>query len=613
MSKRASNIAITRIWIWFFLVLMWIAFGGLGYRLVDLQLLRHQKLSREATRNTREATTHESRRGDIRDSRGNLLATSLFVRSVCANPSLIGPYAEQVASALASPLEMSAEELRHRLNDRVRRQPDGRKVVVKYKVLKHKVRPRAWERVCKAMANLDLGVNESDLDRASRRQLIVLRRSAIFADKKVDQLRWYPAGTLGSHVLGFVDAKHKGQEGIERAWDAALTGAQGWRVTMHDSRQREQVHNREQDVAARDGLNVVLTLDLGVQHIVEEELAKVMDLHQPVGALAVVVRPRTGAVLAMASVPTFDPNLPGRYSPDARRNRPVTDVHEPGSTFKIVAVSAALNERKFSLRDKVNCERGVYRISGRTLRDVKAYDYLTVEQIITKSSNIGAAKIGLRLGAQTMHQYIRGFGFGQATGIRLPGEQAGMVYPLNRWTRQSITSLPMGYELSATPMQMVMMMAAIANGGKLMRPMMVDRLEDQKHRVVVKYHPQAIRQVVAPSTAALMVQALKTVTAPGGTARRAKLEYFIAAGKTGTARKAGPGGYLPGKYYASFIGFFPADSPELCIYIAVDEPKESYYGGLVAAPVFRGIAERVAGYLGLRADPQALAKSSTRR
>ena len=352
-----------------------------------------------------------------------------------------------------------------------------------------------------------------------------------------------------------------------------------------------------------DGLNVVLTIDSVVQHMVESALAEAMDKHSPVSISGIVVRPRTGEVLALATLPNFDPNTPGTASVDARRNRVIADLAEPGSTFKIVVVSGALNDGVVQLSDTFDCEHGHFYFAGRPLRDHEAYGVLSVERIITKSSNIGAAKIGIKIGASRLYDYIRNYGFGTPTGLWLPGEIGGIVHPVKKWSKVSIAQIPMGQGIAVTSLQMVMAMCAIANKGVLMRPMIVDRLEDRDHQVKAKYSPQRVRQAISEAAAEQMVTALKTVVSPEGTAAKAALEHYTVAGKTGTAQKSGgPAGYLPGKYFASFVGFFPADRPEVCISVMMDEPKQGYYGGQIAAPVFKQIAEKVANYLNIRPE-----------
>jgi cell division protein FtsI/penicillin-binding protein 2 len=394
-----------------------------------------------------------------------------------------------------------------------------------------------------------------------------------------------------------------GKEGIERRFNSKLAGARGWRVTETDVSKREVVPLREQEVEPHDGLNVVLTIDSVVQHIVESALAEALEKHSPISISGIVVRPRTGEILALATLPNFDPNNPGGASADARRNRVITDVAEPGSTFKIVVVSGALNDGVVRLSDTFDCEHGHFHFAGRPLHDHEPYGVLSVENIITHSSNIGAAKIGIKMGEGRLYDYIRNYGFGTRTGVPLQGEVGGIVHPVKHWSKVSIAQIPMGQGIAVNGLQMMMAMCAIANKGVLMRPMIADRLEDSDHNVKEKYSPQRVRQVISEPAAEQMVKALKTVVSPEGTAAKAALAHYTVAGKTGTAQKSGgPNGYLPGKYFASFIGFFPADNPEVCISVIMDEPKHGYYGGQIAAPVFKQIAESVANYLNIRPE-----------
>ncbi|MBT5322788.1 MAG: penicillin-binding protein 2, partial [Verrucomicrobiales bacterium] len=444
--------------------MMLLSFGALGYRLIDLQILRHDELQSSARDNTIRTIIREPRRGDIRDIRGNLLATSLFVKTICADPALIGQWHPHVAHALAPILDLDEQALSQRLKPQMMLNEQGILRTNRYVVLKRKVPRELWEQAAGALRDMGLGMDESKFNRKQRLAFRSLRRQSVFVDRKEDQLRVYPGKHHAAHVLGFVGGvDHRGKEGIERVLDSKLVGSRGWRVTETDSRKREVVALRQQDVAPRNGLHVVLTIDSGVQHIVEAELAKAMAKHQPLGITAIVVRPRTGAIVAMANLPDFDPNAPGIANPETRRNRAVTDTSEPGSTFKIVPIAAALNERMVSLASTFHCENGSFRYAGRVLRDHHAYDSLTVKAIITKSSNIGAAKVGLRLGAPRLHAYMQRFGFGARSRISLPGEVRGTVHPLKKWNKLSITRVPMGHEVSATPLQMVMMMSAIAN------------------------------------------------------------------------------------------------------------------------------------------------------
>ena len=608
-------------------LLLGLAFTGLGYRLVDLQVLRHAELKAKAQQNTQREFRFEPRRGDILDVKGNLLATSVFVKTVCADPVLLGNHQVEVARAVAPLLQVNEAELCQRLLPRLRRNERGETVTNRYVVLKHKVPVETWQKLQQAMAQLPLAADEKNLSKLERASHRALRQQGVFADPIDDQLRVYPNQGLAAHLLGYVGVEARdgsgsplletaGREGIEFTLNTKLSGARGWRVTETDQRRRELVALREQDVEPRDGLNVVLTIDSVMQHIVEGALAEAMEKHAPVSASCVVVRPRTGEILAMATLPDFDPNQPGAVPADARRNRVICDVAEPGSTFKVVVVAGALNEQSVRLTDAFDCERGHFVYAGKVLRDHESYGVLTVENIITKSSNIGAAKIGIKMGAASVCQYVRDFGFGTRTGIPLLGEVGGIVHPLKDWNKLSISRIPMGHEVAVTPIQMVMAVAAIANHGSLMRPMLVARLEDRQGNVVAKYAPQRVRQVITEATAKQMVQALKIVVSAEGTAPKAALEHYTVAGKTGTAQKAGLGGYLPGKYFSSFVGFFPADAPELCIYVALDEPKQGYYGGQTAAPIFKQIAERAANYLNVYPDngpvsPEAVVAEKT--
>lgn len=594
-------------------VLLATAFLCLGYRLVDLQVWRHRELADLASENTDRRIVREPRRGDIRDVRGNQLATSVFVKNISADPTLIAPYQREVARVLAPLLEINERELGDLLAPRMITNARGEVCPDKHVPLKKKVTVDQYERVRETMRVLNLGIDETKLTRAQRTALHQLRNSAIFAEAVDDQLRIYPNKSLASHVLGFTGSvadselgarmmSTVGIEGVERTLNQMLTGVRGWRETETDNRRREIVPNRSQDVEPRAGHNVYLTLDAGVQHIVEEELAAVMKKHTPISASAIVLRPRTGEIVAMATLPTFDPNNPGLFSADQRRNRIITDQSEPGSTFKIVVVSGALNDGDVTLRERFDCEHGRFAFAGKILHDHEAYDVLSVEEIITKSSNIGSAKIGIKMGPEDLYNYIRNFGFGTRTGILLPGEVNGIVHPLKKWTKLSISRIPMGHEMTSTPLQMVMAMGAIANRGVLMRPMLLDRLEDEHGRLIAKYPPVPVRRVTSEKAALDMVTALKSVVSSTGTAEKARLEHYTVAGKTGTAQKPINGQYVKGKYFSSFIGFFPADNPELCISVVLDEPKQGYYGGQTAAPVFARIAERAANYLKITPD-----------
>lgn len=616
MAKRIQY----RRLVWLGLLLS-VAFAGLGYRLIDLQVLRHEELSIKAQQNTQREFLLEPRRGDILDIKGNVLATSVFVKRVYADPTLIGTNQAQVAHVLAPLLQTNEAVLAQELTPALHRVMINGVITNIYNrrvCLSKRVPLETWGKVRAAMTSLVFARDEKLLARAQRNYYNSLRLIAISAED--EQLRFYPSQKLASHVVGFAIPKEKefdeatvreikGRDGIERNFDAKLSGVRGWRRTETDGKRREVVTLREQDVEPRDGDNVVLTIDSVIQHIVETALADAMEKHSPISISGIVVRPGTGEILAMATLPNYDPNEVSHPCYDAMRNRVITDMAEPGSTFKIVVVSGALNESLVRLTDTFDCEDGLWIYAERKLHDHKRYGILSVEQIITKSSNIGAAKIGLKMGEDHLADYIYNFGFGQNTGIPLPGEMPGSIQKA-KWTKVSIAQIPMGQGISVTRLQMIMAMCAIANKGILMHPMLVDRLEDSDHNVV-KYSPQRVRAVISESTARQMVQALKTVVTPDGTAPEAALAHYIVAGKTGTAQKFEHGTYV-NKFFSSFIGFFPADNPELCISVTMDEPKEGHYGGQVAGPVFKQIAEAAANYLNIRPDQQATAAVAVR-
>jgi cell division protein FtsI/penicillin-binding protein 2 len=327
-----------------------------------------------------------------------------------------------------------------------------------------------------------------------------------------------------------------------------------------------------------------------------------------------VTRPRTGEILAMAVVPTFDPNQPGRALIENRRNRIISDQVEPGSTFKIVAISAALNEGVVKLTDTIDCEGGIWYFMGRPLRDHGRHENLSVENVITKSSNIGTAKIAIMMGERRLYDYVRAFGFGSRTGITLDGEVFGTVHQVKDWDRLKISRIPMGQGIAVTHLQMLMAMSAIANKGRLMQPLLVSRLETPNGEMFAQYHPRMVRRVITEQAARDTVHALKTVVKTDGTAVKAQLEHYTVAGKTGTAEKPGVGGYTD-DYVASFIGFFPADDPEVCISIMFDAPDVSkgYYGGQTAAPTFRRVAEQVANYMKIRPDREEAMSEMARK
>ena len=598
-----------------------LAFGGLCYRLVDLQVLRHDELSAAGEKNTQREFWQAPRRGDILDVNGNILATSVPVKTICADPSLLGNFQPLVAHAIAPLLKLNEADLAKRLTPYLTRNGNGEIATnnLHYVRLVKNISDETWRQVTAAMTNLTFSVDEKKLPRAQKEFVRNLRQHALFTEP--DQRRVYPNGSLASQVVGFpateesrvsgrVVSQIVGRDGVELALQKQLSGVAGWKVTETDRAQHELVALRDEDVHPRDGLNVVLTIDSVVQHIVETALADALKKHTPRSITGIVMRPKTGEILAMVSLPNYDPNQPNTITPETR-NRVITDVVEPGSTFKIVVISGALNTGIAHLNDPVFCENGHFAFAGRVLHDHESLGNETVKSVITKSSNIGAAKIGIKLGEQSLYDYAWNYGFGQRSGIPLPGEARGFLYPVKQWSKVSIAQIPMGHGVAVTRLQMLYAMAAIANDGWLMRPMIVSRLQERDGSIVQRYAPERVRQVIGEQADLDMITALKTVPTKDGTAPDAALKNYIVAGKTGTAQKAENGTYAPGKYVSSFIGFFPADKPELCISVVMDEPKEGYYGGKVCGPVFRDIAERCASYLNIPPDPNLMTNATS--
>ncbi|MCK5118391.1 MAG: PASTA domain-containing protein, partial [Candidatus Latescibacteria bacterium] len=417
----------------------------------------------------------------------------------------------------------------------------------------------------------------------------------------METTRHYPFGALAGQVLGYTNVDNKGIEGLELGLDEDLHGQPGWTAFRVDARGRRfaEINNPVQD--PRDGDRVLLTLSAAIQAIVEEELSDAVARFSARSGQAVLMDPRTGAILAMANVPSCDPNRPGKTAVWTRKNRTITDCYEPGSIFKIVAVAAALEEGIKRPDDRIFCENGKVKVAGRTIRDVHKYGWLTLQEVLEYSSNIGTIKVAQEVGARLLYQYGRAFGFGYQTGIQFPGEVKGTFRPPAKWSGLSLATIAMGQEVAVTALQMAAAYGAIANGGVLMRPWIVRAVVDAHGKTVRESRPEEIRRVMSPETARTLTQFLQGAV-ERGTGVNAQLEGVHVAGKTGTAQKAieGGRGYAPGEYVSSFIGFLPAGDPKVVCLVSVDTPRGGYYGSQVAAPAFKRIMDRV---LSLRECP----------
>lgn len=411
--------------------------------------------------------------------------------------------------------------------------------------------------------------------------------------------RFYPNAEIGSHVIGFTGLDPEGLEGVERKFDSTLLGNTGYMITERDALGRDIGTRRMVTKDASTGQSIALTIDKNIQYIAEKELATAVENSRAKGGTAIVMDPSSGRLLAMANYPTFNPNSVAKSSSQALRNRAITDSFEPGSTMKVFLIAAALEEKVVSPQDGFNCENGVYNIGGRTIHDTHRYGRLSVGEILKYSSNIGAAKIGSRLGPERLYGYLRNFGFGSRSNIDLPGEVAGYLRNKSQWYGVDLATISFGQGISVSSLQLVGAMSAIANGGTLMQPYVMEKVLDAKGNVIKQVAPVGKQRVISPETAKIIAKMMEGVAAEGGTGTSASVDGYKVAGKTGTAQKADPvtKGYSLDKRTASFIGFIPADQPRLTILVVIDEPKTSPYGGVVAAPAFSAIARQSLCYL----------------
>jgi cell division protein FtsI (penicillin-binding protein 3) len=411
--------------------------------------------------------------------------------------------------------------------------------------------------------------------------------------------RCYPNGYLLSHVLGFAGLDNKGLAGIELCYDKYLKGQSGWAIMLRDAR-RKRLNVYDNSAMPRDGYDIVLTIDEVIQWIAERELDNAFRSYRARGGSIVVMDPRTGAILAMANRPTFDLNEHSNVDDDLMRNRAICDMFEPGSVFKIVTASAALEEKKVSEMTPFFCENGEYKIAGRVLHDHTSHGRLTFREVIEQSSNIGTVKAAMLLGPDMLYRYVKAFGFGAKSGIDIPGEISGSMIPPRQWSKTTITCVPMGQEVGVTALQLAAGISIIANGGSLMKPYVIKEIRDKAGDMIKYTSPVIVRKVLDEDTAARMKKILIGVV-ENGTGKLAKLDDFTAAGKTGTAQKIEPNGqYSHSRFMASFVGFAPAEDPQLAIAVTLDEPRGMYYGGVVAGPVFKNVAADSLKYLRTR-------------
>ncbi len=409
--------------------------------------------------------------------------------------------------------------------------------------------------------------------------------------------RNYSNDNMASHVLGFAGMDNEGLEGLELLFDEKLKGEAGWRHLIKDARRKTVLFNERESIPPKNGYNLVLTIDSIIQYIVEEELEAMAQKFHASSASVVVMDPFSGEILAMANWPNYDLNAFSETPRYLMKNSAVASIYEPGSVFKIVTASAALNEKRISPTDRIYCENGEYKVGGRILHDFHRYGDLSFSEVISKSSNIGTVKVAEKLGKDKVYEYIKKFGFGEKTEIDLPGEVAGISRPPSVWSKSDITTIPIGQGIAVTPLQLACAISTIANGGYLMKPYIVDRITTWEGGVYKKFEPETKRRVLSEEASREMQDILHEVVT-SGTGKRAASKLYDVCGKTGTAQMVNPaGGYYPDKYYATFIGFAPKDFPRISIVVTAGDPHPNHFGGTVAGPAFKNIAERTLKYL----------------
>ncbi len=559
----------SRLWVLTAIIAAW--FVGLSLRLYSLQVVDHDHYEQRARRQQRSELTLTPPRGTIFDARGRELALSIETRSVAADPSMIAD------STLAASL--LAEVL-----------PGDRASIAK--ALSRRDRSFVW-------VARQLPANQVEAVRA-------LDIEGISFPK--ESKRAYPLGRLAGSVLGFMGVDPTGLAGLELAYDERVAGRAVKRPVLRDARAGRMLYRSFEFEQAEPGDDLFLTIDSSIQHVAERELAAAIEERGATGGSVVMLDPRSGAVLAMASYPGFDPNDYAKAPATQRKNIPVQNLFEPGSTFKLITAAAAL-EANVDPLDRFDCGNGEIVFRGKRIRDHARFDDLSFSEVIAYSSNVGAIQLGLRVGEEKLYERIRAFGFGSKTGIDLNGESAGLVHPVEEWNKRALAYTSFGQGISVTPLQLANAFAAIANGGTLYRPYVVAAIGRDGERAPLPGRPEVLGRPISATTARTLERMLElVVVAEHGTGKRAAIPGYRVAGKTGTAEKPGQGGYVEGKYVASFVGFAPARDPRVLCLVVIDEPGGlRYHGGDAPAAAFAKIVRHALLRLGVARDqPQDL-------
>ena len=537
----------------------------IGARLVQLQISQHDDFTARARNQQLSAIDTSPTRGQVLDRQGRELARSIDTESFFADAREISD-PNDTAKRIASVTGQDRDELSKRLAAAI----EAKKQFV-------------W--ISRRL----------DIDLANKLDKMELK--GVYSRK--ESKRYYPNDSLAAHVLGFVGTEQIGLSGVEQYYNEKIRG-EGGKVYLEMDRERRAFESYE--VQPNPGQTVVLTIDQTIQYRTEQALSAAVERAHAKSGTAIVMDPQTGEILALANAPSFDPNQPQKDSPEARANNALQNVYEPGSTFKIVAYSAAIEKGLVRPEDKIDCQMGQITVAGRLIHDHHPFGVLTIADALAQSSNVGAIKLGLLVGNESMYDYMKRLGFGSRTGIDLAGESPGLLRSLTRWQPSSIGSLAMGQEIGVTPLQMATAYCVLANDGMLVKPHVVRELRSPDGAVVFQAKPEA-RRALKPETTAALRNMLEGVTLHG-TARKAQLDGYTAAGKTGTAQKIDPKThtYSATKYIGSFVGFAPVKNPAVVIIVVIDEPQGSYHGGDVAAPVFREIAEQILPDLSVSPD-----------
>lgn len=538
------------------LLLLWIGF--ICMRLLYLQIFSYGEFEQRAERQQQRSITVSAKRGAIYDRQGNELAMSIQVDSAFAVPTEM----PDLPTAISLITHITGEDARMVLAD------------------------------CRAHKTFCWVARKGNADIVERIRALNLQGIHFQKESK----RFYPKRELAAQVLGYVGTDDEGLSGIEREYDDQLQGRPGKMLISVDARKRWFGRIEKEP---EPGDNVVLTIDEKIQYIAERELEQGMKDTQAAAGTVIVENPRTGEILALANRPTFNPNVKKEIRNEALKNRAVSDIYEPGSTFKLVTISAALEEKLTRPEEMFDCQLGSIVINGMRIRDSKPHGLLSVTDVLAESSDVGAIKIALRLGEERFYNYIRAYGFGQQTGIELPGETRGLTKPVSRWSKVSIGAISMGQEIGISPIQLAAMVSTFANDGVWEAPRIVAATTPpQRPPQTMVFHPEHERRVISSITAGQMRQMMRQVVLHG-TGRRAILEGYTSAGKTGTAQKVDPttGAYSRTKYVGSFAGFAPLNNPAITVAVILDSAVGLHQGGQVAAPVFRRITQQVLEYL----------------